>query len=349
MMSIRRITRTHFMSFMLITVRRIAIVLSTTAAFAPAFGGGALAQDATGSDAYPNKPIRFIVPFPSGGFSDILGRFVGQKLSESVRQPVVIDNRPGASGNIGAEIVAKAPPNGYTLLINSLNYVINPSVLQLPFDPLKDFVPVSLIADGPPLIMVVNPASAYRSVQDVITLARSKPGQLNFATAGPGTSTHLAAELFRTMAGIVIVLVPYKGGTAEFSSVVSGETAVNFPLLPAALPLLQGGRLRALAVTSAKRSPALPELPTMAESGLPGFEAANFLGLVAPANTPRSIILKLHIEIASMSRQRDFVERLERFGMQPVGSTPDEFEKFIEQQIRKWAGVVRTAGSKQQP
>jgi tripartite-type tricarboxylate transporter receptor subunit TctC len=308
---------------------------------------GALAGTAA-AQSFPAKSLRLVVPFPSGGFSDLLARLVGQKLTESVGQPVIVDNRAGAGGNIGADLVAKASPDGYTLLVSSLNYVINPSLMPPPFDPLKDLVGVSLVAEGPPLVMSVGASAPYRSVQDVVRIARSKPGQLNFATAGPGTSTHLAAEMFRNMTGVSIVLVPYKGGTAEYTAVMSGEAAVNFPLLPAVLPHLKGGRLQGLAVTSAKRIAAVPDLPTMAESGLAGFEINNFLGLMAPSGTPRPVLQKLQAEMSRIAAQRDFVERLEGYGMQPVAGSQEAFDRFIRQQMTKWAQVVRSTGAKAQ-
>lgn len=296
---------------------------------------------------YPTKPIRFIIPFPASGFSDILGRVVGLRLADSVKQPVVIDNRPGASGNIGAEIAARAQPDGYTLLINAFNYVINPSVMTLPFDPIRDFAPISLIADGPAQVMAVGPSSPFTTVKDVIAYARAKPGQLNFATAGTGTSPHLAVELLRSMTGIEVVQVPYKGSVLALSAVVSGEIAITFPNLPVAVPMLKAGKLRGLAVSSARRSPVLPDLPTMQESGLPGFELGGFLGLLAPRNTPQAIIKKLNGEVIAMTRQRDFIERLDTFGMQPVGTTPEAFEKFMRDQIAKWAAVFKGARASQ--
>lgn len=324
----------------MMTMRRAGAALLGAALLVLVAADGARAQ------AYPSKPIRFIIPFPASGFSDILGRIVAQKLSESVGQPVVNDNRPGASGNIGAEMVAKAQPDGYTLLINAFNYVINPSVMQLSFDPLKDFAAVSLIADGPPQVLAVGPSSPYRSVQEVIAAARARPGQLNFATAGTGTSPHLAVELLRSMTGIDVVMIPYKGSVLAVSAVVSGEIAVSIPNLPTVLPLLKSGKLRGLAVTSAKRSSSVPELPTMIESGFPGFEMGGFLGLLAPLKTPRGIIQKLNSEMVVLTKQRDFIDRLDTFGMQPVGSTPEEFAQFMRDQIAKWARVFKSAGGK---
>ncbi len=306
----------------------------------PAFAGLlSAASVGVGAQTYPVKPIRFIIPFPASGFSDILGRVVGQKLSESVGQPVVIDNRPGASGNIGAEMTAKAQPDGYTLLVNAFNYVINPSVMTLPFDPIGDFAPVSLIADGPAQVMAVGPSSPFKSVSDVIAFARARPGQLNFATAGTGTSPHLAVELLRSMTGIQVVQVPYKGSVLALSAVVSGEIAVTFPNVPVAMGMIKSGKLRGLAVTGSRRSTVFPDLPTMTESGLPGFELSGFLGLLAPKKTPAAIVRRLNGDLVAMSGQRDFVERLDSFGMQPVGSSPEAFEKYMREQIARWGKV----------
>jgi tripartite-type tricarboxylate transporter receptor subunit TctC len=294
--------------------------------------------------AYPSKPIRFVIPFPAGGFSDITGRVVAQKLSERMGQPVVSDNRPGASGNLGAEIAARSAPDGYTLLINSINYVINPAVLKAPFDPVKDFAGVSLIADGPALVVTVSAATSWKTVKDVIAAAKAQPGKLNFANSGVGSSAHLSTELLQSMTGIRVLQVPYKGQAQSISALINGDLAVIFPSLPVILPHLKGGRVRALAVTSAARSPALPDLPTMAESGLPGFDVSGFLGLLAPAGTPRPIVNRLHAEIAKMTKEQDFIDRFATFGMQPIGGTPAEMDKFTREQIARWAKVMKQAG-----
>jgi tripartite-type tricarboxylate transporter receptor subunit TctC len=311
-----------------------------------AVGPFALAQPREGTEPYPSRPIRFVVPFPAGGFSDILARLIGQGVAETIGQPIVVENRPGAGGNIGADVVAKAQPDGYTLLINSLNYVIGPSVMSAPFDTVRDFAPVSLVASGPPLVMVVNPSSSYQSVGDVIAYAKANPGKLNIATAGAGTSTHLVGDMFKNHAAIDAVLVPYKGGPAEFGSVVSGEAHLNFPLVAAVLPLIQSGRLKPLAVTSRYRISVLADVPTMAEAGLDGFEADNFVGVVAPAKTPRPIVVRLHRELSALTKRAEFIERLQRLGMRPVANSPEEFDTFIKDQIKKWGDVVKASASK---
>ena len=321
------------------TVAFCHLVFAITAASA-----SVVAAAAPATQNYPSKPIRFVIPFPAGGFSDITGRVVAQKLSERMGQPVVSDNRPGASGNLGAEIAARSAADGYTLLINSINYVINPAVLKAPFDPVKDFAGISLIADGPPLVVTVSAASPWKTVKDVIAAAKAQPGKLNFANSGVGSSAHLSTELLQSMTGIRVVQVPFKGQAQSISSLINGDLAVAFPSLPVILPQLKSGRVRALAVTSAARSPALPELPTMAESGLPGFDVSGFLGLLAPAGTPRSIITRLHAEIAKMAKEQDFIDRFATFSMQPVGGTPAEMDKFTREQIAKWAKVMKQAG-----
>ena len=318
------------------------LLCAALAAVAPA--GVAHAQSAAaGTKPYPVKTIRFVIPFSAGGFSDILGRIVGQKLSESVGQPVIMDNRAGASGNIGAELVARAPPDGYTLLINSINYVINPGLIHPPFDPIRDFAAVSLIAAGPPLVLAVHPSMPVRSVKELVALAKARPGELNFANSGIGTSPHLAGELLRHTTGINIVQVPYKGAVQSIYAVISGEVAVTFPNLTVALPHMKTGKLRVLAVTSIKRAPAAPELPTMDESGLRGFEVTGFLGLLAPAGTPPAIVSLLNSEIVKMRKQPDFVERFESHGMEPVASAPEPFTRYMEHEIAKWDKVIKTA------
>jgi tripartite-type tricarboxylate transporter receptor subunit TctC len=299
---------------------------------------------AASAQTYPDKPVRFVIAFPAGGFSDIVARVATQKLSERLGQPIIVDNRPGASGNIGADIVAKAAPDGYTLLANAINFVINPSVIKAPFDPIKDFAGVSLIANGPPQVVSVSAASPWRTIKDVIGAAKAQPGKLNFATSGLGSSAHLSTELLKSMTGIDVVQVPFKGAALALSSVVSGDVAVVFPNLPVVIPQLKAGRLRALAVTSLKRSPALPDVPTMAESGLPGFDSENFLGLLAPARTPNAIIRKLSGELAQIAKQPDVIERYATFGMQAVGSTPEEMNRFTRTQLEKYSKVLKAAG-----
>ena len=300
--------------------------------------GAACAQSA----AYPNKPVRIVVPFPPSGFSDTLGRLIGQKLAESLGQPVINDNRAGASGTIGEDLVAKAAPDGYTLLTASLNYVVKPNMEKLPFDTQKDFAAVSLIAQGPPLVIAVSAASPLRSLAELIADARANPGKLTFASAGRGSSGHLTAELLKSQAGIDLVQVPYKGSVLGVTATISGEVIANAAYLPVAMPLVKSGRLRAVGITAAKRSPLMPDVPTAAESGYPGCEVGGMMGLVAPAATPRNIVQKLNTELAAIAARADFVERLESYGMQPSAMKPEEFEKYIREQIARWGRVLKS-------
>ena len=298
------------------------------------------------AQSYPDKPIRFVVPFPPGSFSDVAGRLTGQKLSEAMGQPVVMDTRPGASGNIGAEIVARAAPDGYTLLLNSFNYVANPGAMLLPFDPIRDFAPISMVADGIPLVLVVGSTAPYKSVQDLIAQAKARQGQLNFATAGRGTSSHLSLLMVQQVTGARMNQVPYKGSSQAIGALVAGEIAAAIPYLNVVMPLLKAGRLRGLAVTGMKRTPSLPDLPTMVESGFPGLVITGFAGLLAPARTPQPVVARLHREIVAMGRQQDYVDRLAVYDLQPVGSTPQDFSKYLAAEIAKWKKVFSDAGEK---
>lgn len=298
------------------------------------------------AQSYPDKPIRFVVPFPPGSFSDVAGRLTGQKLSEAMGQPVVMDTRPGASGNIGAEIVARAAPDGYTLLLNSFNYVANPGAMLLPFDPIRDFAPISMVADGIPLVLVVGSTAPYKSVQDLIAQAKARQGQLNFATAGRGTSSHLSLLMVQQVTGARMNQVPYKGSSQAIGALVAGEIAAAIPYLNVVMPLLKAGRLRGLAVTGMKRTPSLPDLPTMVESGFPGLVITGFAGLLAPARTPQPVVARLHREIVAMGKQQDYVDRLAVYDLQPVGSTPQDFSKYLAAEIAKWKKVFSDAGEK---
>jgi tripartite-type tricarboxylate transporter receptor subunit TctC len=309
----------------------------------------AVFQGVAHAQSYPGKPVRIVVPFPPSGFSDPVARLVGQRLSEALGQPVVNDNRPGATGTIGEDLVAKAAPDGYTLLTVSLNFVVKPGISRLPFDTLKDFAPVGLIATGPPLVIAVSASSAYKSLQDFIAAAKTSPGQLTFASAGPGSSGHLAAELLKSTTGISLVQVPYKGSVLGVTATVSGEVTANASYVPVALPLIRAGRMRALGVTAEKRSASLPEVPTMLEAGFAGFEIGGMAGLAAPARTARPVIERLNRELNAIGAQRDFVERLESQGMQSAGGTPEAFGRFLREQTERWTRVMRNAGIKPQP
>ena len=312
-----------------------------TAALVAALAAGAWAQP------YPTKPIRIVVPFPAGGTTDVLARAAAQKLTESLGQPVVVDNRPGAGGNIGAELVAKAAPDGYTLLMGTVGtHAINPSLYpKMPYDHVRDFVPIILVA-GVPNVLVVNPSLPVNSVQELIAYAKANPGKLNFASSGNGTSIHLSAELFKTMAGVQMTHVPYKGSAPALQDLVGGQVQLMFDNLPSSLALIKASKLKALAVTSKVRAPALPDVPTMAESGLPGFEASSWFGLLAPAGTPQPAITKVNAEIAKWLATPEAKEKLIAQGANVAGGTPEDFAQHIAAETAKWQKVVKDSGAK---
>jgi tripartite-type tricarboxylate transporter receptor subunit TctC len=302
--------------------------------------GSALAQ------SYPSRPIRLIVPFTAGGGTDISARIVGQRLGERLGTSIVIDNRTGAGGMVGTEIVARASPDGYSLVLVSSSHAINPSLHRtLPYDAVKDFAPVTLVVLSPG-ILVVNPAIPARSVKEFIDLVRSKPGQLTYASAGNGTPVHLSMELLKSVAGIDIVHVPYKGSAAVMTDILSGRIAAMIPSVASVLPLVKAGKLNALAVTSRTRTAAAPDVPTMIEAGVPGYDAASWYGLLAPAATPRAIVNRLNAETVRVLRMDDVRERLIGQGLDPVGNSAQEFAARIGEEIAKWRGVVKAAGVK---
>jgi tripartite-type tricarboxylate transporter receptor subunit TctC len=321
------------------TLRALArVALAAVLAAGPA---GAIAQD------YPARPIKLIVPQSAGGGADILARTIGEKLSQSLGQSVVIDNRPGAAGIIGTEAVAKAAPDGYTLVMGAIStHAINKSLYPtLPYDPVKDFAPVTLVATAP-LLVVVHPSVPVNSTRELIALAKAKPGQLNFSSAGSGNSTHLAGELFKTMAHVDLVHVPYKGATPAETDLMGGQVQVMFTSILSGLPHAKAGKMKALAVTSARRSSIVPDLPTVAETGLPGYDVNPWYGLFAPAGTPPAIVDRLNREVVRILQLPDVKQRFATLGAEPVGNTPAQFAAFVDAEIAKWSKVVADSGAK---
>jgi tripartite-type tricarboxylate transporter receptor subunit TctC len=295
---------------------------------------------------YPTKPIRIVVPFPVGGVADTFGREIGRKLTDAWGQPVVIDNRTGAGGNIGADIVAKAPPDGYTLVIGNIGtHAVNVSLLPtMPFDTIKDFTPIVHVLDAEGLL-VVNPSIAATTVSELIALARAQPGKLSYGSAGVGTTSHLAGEMFKSMTKVDIVHVPYKGNVPAITDLLGGQTAMIFATMPTVLPHVRAGKLRALAVLGAVRSPALPDVPTLAES-VPGFEVSNWIGLFGPAGMPPTIVARLNAEVQKIMRSPEIEKRLETEGAKFVPMTPEQFAVFQKAELTKWAKTIKDANIK---
>ncbi len=309
---------------------------------------GAVAQTtSTGpGKAYPTKAVRLVVPFAPGGSNDIMARLIGQKFTDSLGQPFVIDNRGGASGVIGTDIVAKAPPDGYTLLMMSLTLTVNPSLYKkLPFNTEKDLTPVTLVASAP-LILVVHPSIPAKSLKELIDYAKANPGRLNFGSGGPGTTPHLAGEMLRTMAGIQMTHVPYKGGGPALADLVGGQIQLMLENIPSTLPFVKSGKLRVLALSGLKRSPLVPNVPTLNEAGLKGYEIVGWNGLFVPAGTSKAIIGRLHAETVKALAQPDVKERLATMGAEGVGNAPEPFAAFVKAEIGKWARVAKDAGLK---
>ena len=299
------------------------------------------------ASAFPEKPVRFVIGFTPGGPSDILARAVGQKLGERWGQQVVVENRPGAGGNLAAEAVAKSAPDGYTWLLgNNSILATNQSLYRkLPYDPVKDFAPVALVAVQPN-ILVVHPDVKAGSVTELMSLAKQNPGKLNYASSGAGAAAHLAGELFKTMAGVDIVHVPYKGAQPALTDLIAGQVQLMFATSASVIPYMKAGRLRALAVTTAQRSPSLPELPTVSEAGLAGFEATTWHGVVVPAATPAPLVQKLNQDINSALKDKELGDRLAGLGAEVLTGTPRDFADYIAREIPKWSKVVKDSGAR---
>lgn len=316
----------------------------TLAASAMAFATIMATFNATAQNTYPTRPIRFIVPASPGGGTDFTARTIGQKLSELIGQTVIVDNRGGAAGNIGVEIASKASPDGYTLVMPITSFSINPHLYKkLPFDTAKDFAPI-VLASSAPLFLVVNPSVPAKSVSDLIALAKAKPGQLNYANSGNGTTAHLAGELLKKMAKVDIVSVPYKGGGPAVISLIAGQVQMYFSTIPAALTQVKADKLRGIAVTTTKRVDLIPEVPTVAESGLPGFEVVGWFGIFVPAGTPKHIIATLNRSINQALQAPETQQRFARQGLIPGGGTAEELGKFLHAEMKKWGALIKEIG-----
>lgn len=294
---------------------------------------------------YPTKPVKIVVPYPPGGPSDLIGRLIAQRLTTGLGQQVIVDNKSGAGGLIGTEAGVKSPPDGYTLTLIASAYTIFPSLYKLKFDPISDITPIIQVSQGPQLV-VVHPSLPVTSTRELIALAKAKPGKLNFASGGQASLTHLATELFASMAGIKMNHVPYKGGGPAVTDTIAGQTDLYFSALAIALPHVRAGKLRAIAVTTSQRNAAAPDVPTVAESGLPGYEVVNWFGLVGPKGLPRPIVDRISTEVTMVLKLRETGERLEADGSSPAGGSPEQFAAILKRDIEVWRDVVREAGVK---
>src|SRR5258707_12303971 len=299
------------------------------------------------AQAYPSKSIKIVVPFPAGGIADVYARIIGARMSEAWGQPVVIENRAGAGGNIAAEAVARSPADGHTLVMGSVGtHAVNVSLFaKLPYDPITDFAPIALVAETDALL-VVHPSVPAHTVPELIALARSKPGALSYASAGPGTTSHLPGELFKSMANVDMLHIPYKGNSPAITDLLAGQTALFFATMPTVMPHVKAGRLRALATGGAVRAAPAPELPTVGEAGLPGFDVTNWVGMFAPAGTPADIVRKLNSEVLRTMQAPDMQARLVGEGARFVATTPQQFGAYVKAEIVKWAPVVKASGAR---
>jgi tripartite-type tricarboxylate transporter receptor subunit TctC len=305
-----------------------------------------LAFSAAAQAPYPNKPIRFIVGFPPGGTNDIVARVIAPKLGESLGQSVVVENRGGANTAIACEIFVRTPPDGYTIMLNAPGHATNPALMKLSFDSMRDFSFITLAAESQNLV-VVHPSFPPRSIKELIAFSkRHPPGSINYGSSGTGTTVHLSAELFQYMTGVKWLHIPYKGGGPAVIDLLSGQHVIYFGNVPTVILHARAGKLRALAVTGPKRTPAAPDIPTVAESGVPGYEVTTFYGVSAPAKTPRAIIDRLHAEIMRALNSPDLRERLQTLGADPVGNTPEQYTAFMQSEITKWDKVIKAAGIK---
>ncbi len=316
------------------TVKIAAVLLALAAFAAPAR-----------ADDYPSRPIRLIIPFPPGGSNDVVGRIIAGQLSKKLGQQIFVDNRAGAGGVVGSDVAAKSTPDGYTLLVISVAHAVDPWIYKLPYDPIKDFVPVAIMGTGTN-VLTVNPKVPIHSVKELLDFAKDKPGVLNYGSAGIGSFQNLSGELFKLMANVDIVHVPYKGGGPAMLAVIGGEAQVMFSSIVQTVPNIQSGALRPLATGGAKRSPILPDLPTIGEAGVPGYVAADWWGILAPAGTPAPVVEKLHAAVEDVLNSEDTKKYMDQQGAAPVHMTSAEFGKYIASEIDKWGPVVKKAGMK---
>jgi tripartite-type tricarboxylate transporter receptor subunit TctC len=324
-------------------IKEDQILMPTYTRLALVFAAVLLVSAPAAAQRYPTGPIRLVVPFPPGGTADPVARAVAQKLTQQMGQQVIVDNRSGGSTIIGTEIVAKAPPDGHTLLSAPFSFSANPSLFaKLPYDPLKDFVPITFLG-ATPIVLIVHPSFPARSVKELIALAKAKPGDINYGSAGNGTSNHLAAELFNQLAGIKLTHVPYKGAGPATVALVSGEVVVGFPALPSAAPHIKNGRARPLAVASRSRARAMPDLLTMAEAGVPGGELEAWHGIMAPVGTPPAIIARLSAETQKALKDPEITKLFDAMGFETGGGSPEDFARFIRSEMQKWEKVIRAA------
>ena len=326
------------MSFVIFLARLLPAVLVAVATVSPAVAN---------AQAYPTRPIRLVVPFPAGGSLDVVARAIGQKLTEAWGQPVVIDNRPGAGGNIGADLVAKSAPDGYTILEGALStHAVNVSLYaKMPYDPIKDFAPITLVAVTPN-VLVLNVSYPVNSVPELLAYARANPGKLSFGSGSNGSAGHLAGELFKTEAGVDMVHIPYKGGAPAMQALLAGDTQLMFDNLANSAAQLKAGKLKALAVTTAKRSSLMPELPTLSETGLPGFDIYTWWGFMAPAGTPKEIIAKWNAEVTRILNSPEIKAFFAQQGAEPAPDSPEQFAALIRSEISKYAKIVKQSGAK---
>lgn len=312
---------------------------------APLMAAAVLAVAAASATAqsYPSKPVRFLLGFPPGGTNDIVTRLFAQRLTEQTGQSFVVENRGGANTAIASELLTKAPPDGYTILLNAAGHATNPSLMKLPFDSVRDFAFVTLVAETQNLL-VLHPSLPARDVTTLIAISRRNPGQINYASGGTGTTVHLSAELFQYMTGVKWVHIPYKGSGPAVIELMAGQTSVMFPNLPSAIAQAKSGKLRAIAVSGARRSAAMPDLPTVAESGVPGFEVSAWFGIALPPKASRAIVDRLNAEFIKALKAPEFRDRLLSAGAEPIGTTPEDYAVFIQAEIAKWAKVIKAAG-----